>query len=36
MVQFVVDSHAEAGAVEAELSPEAAERVRAKVEKTWF
>ena len=33
MVQFVVDSHAEAGAVEAELSPEAAERVRAKVEK---
>jgi transposase InsO family protein len=29
----VVDSHAEAGAVEAELSPEAAERVRAKVEK---
>lgn len=34
MVQFVVDSHAEAGAVVAELSPEAAERVRAKVEKT--
>jgi transposase InsO family protein len=33
MVQFVVDSHAEAGAVEAELSPEAAERVRAKMEK---
>jgi len=33
MVQFVVDSHAEAGAVEAELSPEAAERVRAKIEK---
>jgi len=33
MVQFVVDSHAEAGAMEAELSPEAAERVRAKVEK---
>jgi len=33
MVQFVVDSHAEAGAVEAELSPEAAERVGAKIEK---